>query len=549
MSRRRYLDWDDEGRWGWYYEPSVPLPVRGGIKARSQRGSFARSWWSRRWLEALEEYNSPSRMARGRTYARMGQVISLEAGRGLAVAQVQGSRRRPYRVELRLRMATDGEKEAVLAAAAGQPVIAARLLAGEVPPELEDAFGAAGIPLFPVDDRDMQTRCTCPDAANPCKHIAAVYYLLAEAIDDNPGILLQLRGFDVREFIAALGDASDAKGGDGAKARDRKQVRQEAGEPDRRVRGAGEATEAEGLIWDGDPAAFWGDPARGDGLALPSLGPHGSAAPAPALMVKGRLGAFPFWQGDVALKEALAAFYFHGADTGTRLLAGEGLARPAVSVWGPHRSPSAHADRPGKRPAAGRDRPRRRRREPGEGSPPMSATVSKRPFRRPSLRAVLVDNLGDLAVIVADWGLALSPADERLVERTPRMALETVHNRLSSPQAIAGAARQLSPLARELVAFIVRRGGAATVEDALEHWAGGNRKRLGWAVRDAASVHLLFLQADGRVHGHRYPERLVDRPDTMLFIPVTFARHLQQRRDSTARDEPEGQGGDEGNGR
>src|SRR5690606_7731202 len=147
--------------------------------------------------------------------------------------------------------------------------------------------------------------------------------------------------------------------------------------------------------------------------------------------------------------------------------------------------------------------------EPGEGSPPMSATVSKRPFRRPALRAVLVDNLGDLAVIVADWGLALSPAAERLAERTPRMALETVHTGLSSPPASAAAAGQLAPPAGDPVAFGVRRGGAAAVEDALDHWAGGNRKRLGCAVRDAASVHLLFLQADGRVHGHRYPERLV----------------------------------------
>lgn len=552
MSRRRRYGWDDDGYPGWYYEPSTPLPVRGGIKARSQRGGFARTWWGKRWLEALEDYNSPSRMARGRTYARQGQVVSLEVSRGLAVARVQGSRQRPYRVEMRLRMATDGDKEVVLAAAAERPLIAAKLLAGEIPPELEDAFGAAGIPLFPVDDRDMQTRCTCPDWANPCKHIAAVYYLLAEALDDHPAMLLRLRGFDVREFIGALGghdgpQAADAskdavglqraggsrggggpQGGGAPAARGGRSPGRSDGEAaEERVRRDAEGFEADGLAWDGDPAAFWGNPGdggRGAGLPLPSPGSTGSP-PGAALMVKGRLRAFPLWQGDVPLEEALEAFYVHAADTGTRLLAGEGPAHAPVPDWGPHRFAGAGA--PADRPATRRRRTAQRSKKGDDMSSSGSARPRSRPLRRPSLRTVLLDNLGDLAVIVADWGLVLSEADERLVERTPRMVLETVYNRLRDPQAVAGAARQLSPLARDLLFFIVKRGGAVTAEDALETWAAGNRERLAWAVRDAASMHLLFLQAEGRVHGHRHRPQLVDGPDTMLFIPVPFARHLR----------------------
>ncbi len=84
----------------WFPPPSRPRPVEGGLKARSTRGAIARTWWSERFIEVLEDIGIGNRLQRGRTYARKGQVISLDVDPGSVTAQVQGSRPRPYRVRI-----------------------------------------------------------------------------------------------------------------------------------------------------------------------------------------------------------------------------------------------------------------------------------------------------------------------------------------------------------------------------------------------------------------------------------------------------------------
>ena len=200
---------------GWYPPSSRPRAVEDGLKARSTRGDIGTSWWSRRFLDVLESFAIGGRLARGKTYARKGQVMSLEIvgrsghGRGAGVA------RRAVRRHDHLRAADRAtEWDRVEGALADQALPCAKLLAGEVPTELESIFAAAGSPLFPAAVGDLRQDCSCPDWGVPCKHLAATFYLLAEAFDSDPFLLLRWRGREREELLATLrmlrsGHASD----------------------------------------------------------------------------------------------------------------------------------------------------------------------------------------------------------------------------------------------------------------------------------------------------------------------------------------------------
>jgi uncharacterized Zn finger protein len=197
MSRRRYGNY-----WG-YFPKSTPIPVEDGIKARTKRGQFGEHWWAQRWIAVLESFGWSNRLQRGRTYARKGQVMSIDVRPGQVTARVQGSRRAPYAVRIEIAPLSDDQWEQVIDAMAQQALFAAQLLAGEMPPEIERAFQAAGVSLFPTS-RDIGMSCSCPDWAVPCKHIAAVYYLLGEEFDRDPFLLFTLRGCTREHVIAAL---------------------------------------------------------------------------------------------------------------------------------------------------------------------------------------------------------------------------------------------------------------------------------------------------------------------------------------------------------
>jgi len=187
-----------------FYPPSRPRPVEGGLKARSSRGAIGQSWWSRRFLDVLESFALGTRLTRGRAYARKGQVISLEVVRGEVRAEVQGSRAKPYKVRIGLAPFPELVWARVEIALAEQALPSAKLLAGEVPPELEEIFAAAGAPLFPGAVRDLDQRCSCPDGEVPCKHLAATFYLLAESFDADPFLILRWRGRDRDELLTRL---------------------------------------------------------------------------------------------------------------------------------------------------------------------------------------------------------------------------------------------------------------------------------------------------------------------------------------------------------
>jgi uncharacterized Zn finger protein len=199
--------WDDPWQ---KYPPSVPVPVEGGVATSKQRGPMATTWWSRRFVEVLESYGLGARMQRGRRYARSGQVIEVEVSPGLIAAQVQGSRPRPYLVTTAVAVPSDEQWSSILAAMRAKVGFVARLLDGQVPTELEEVFAAAGIPLFPVAWTDIRTKCTCPDWENPCKHIAAVLYVLADQLDTDPWLVLLLRGGEQEALLDSLTGSSSA---------------------------------------------------------------------------------------------------------------------------------------------------------------------------------------------------------------------------------------------------------------------------------------------------------------------------------------------------
>ena len=179
----------------WYnYNNRSPKEVEDGIKAQSKRGDIGEQWWSRRFVDVVESYSKSNRITRGKRYARKGQIVDLTVKNGVVSAQVQGSRADPYEITIRGDALDDDTWTEVEAAMVDRAVFAAQLLTEQMPADIEEVFEACGISLFPESYRDMRTRCSCPDHANPCKHIAAVFYILAERFDDDPFLIFRWRG-------------------------------------------------------------------------------------------------------------------------------------------------------------------------------------------------------------------------------------------------------------------------------------------------------------------------------------------------------------------
>jgi uncharacterized Zn finger protein len=211
------------GRWE-DWPPARPIRVDGGIRAKSKRGAIGEQWWSRRFIAVLESYGMSGRLARGRSYARAGQVLDFELSQGKVTARVQGSRVRPYQVRIGVLPLTTAQWRRVQDRLASQALFRAKLLAGEMPHEIEEVFAECGTPLFPRSPADLDMHCSCPDWEVPCKHLAAVCYVLAEEFDRDPFGMLAWRGKAREELLTSLraiqgggsGSGRDAPAGQGS---------------------------------------------------------------------------------------------------------------------------------------------------------------------------------------------------------------------------------------------------------------------------------------------------------------------------------------------
>jgi uncharacterized Zn finger protein len=329
--------WDDYRR----FKPSIPREAKGGIKAQSKRGTFGESWWARRWIAVLESFNIGARLGRGRSYARRGQVLSIEIDKGKVKAKVQGSRPKPYDVMLQVKTLSALDWQKLAKVLSRQAIFSAKLLMGEMPLDIEKAFKEAGLSLFPEKLKDLKTDCSCPDWSNPCKHIAAVYYLLAEEFDRDPFLIFKLRGMNREDLIAMLKKPGKkptlrkAKPKQGSSEVNEKTLTRPAApspvfESWGEKRGSGSTLskpqpsgwEVEGLT--SDISKFWNGEAISDDIfgevRIPSI----------AAALPKRLGSFPFWRGEERFLDTMESIYAKTSPVGLSIFLGELTKSPSV---------------------------------------------------------------------------------------------------------------------------------------------------------------------------------------------------------------------------
>jgi uncharacterized Zn finger protein len=175
-----------------------------GMSANQSLSTNEREWWAQRWIDVLESFGWRRRLERARNYVREGRVLQLTFEQTQVKAMVQGTAPDPYAVSLGLDPFSGEQWQYVLEELSHRAIFAAKLLAGEMPQNIEEAFTASGLSLFPLSKFDIHSRCNCPDPVNPCKHIGAVYYLLGEYFSRDPFILFQLRGYTKSQVMDAL---------------------------------------------------------------------------------------------------------------------------------------------------------------------------------------------------------------------------------------------------------------------------------------------------------------------------------------------------------
>ena len=278
----------------------APLTIKGGIRAQTAHAGPFRVWWSRRWTDVLEGFRMGPRLGRGRHYAISGQVSELAMTSGCVSAEVQGGNADPYRCSIRFAALDASQKEKVVAALKSRPMLVARLLAGELPHEVEMLFEQVHAPLFPRRSGDIQSKCSCPDWANPCKHLAAVYCLLGETISKNPLLLLTLRGIARVDLVDAEKLIKPAK-------------------PIRKTKVVAAPLTLE---------SFYGisHPPMTDFGEMPASG-----IDAPLVQ---RLGPLPFWRGQERFADTLEHLYARAATRGMTVWSGDplDLRRPEEKV-------------------------------------------------------------------------------------------------------------------------------------------------------------------------------------------------------------------------
>lgn len=163
-----------------------------------------KEWWTQQWIDLLNSYRFKKRLERARNYARQGNVLSIEFKEQKIISQVQGTAPEPYEQSLWLDIFTDEDWGYIIETMSQRAIFTAKLLAGEMPKNIEEVFATNGLRLFPFTLDEIHSRCDCPDKARVCKHIAAVYYLLGDRFSDDPFLLFQLRGRTKEQILAAI---------------------------------------------------------------------------------------------------------------------------------------------------------------------------------------------------------------------------------------------------------------------------------------------------------------------------------------------------------
>ncbi|KGG16905.1 MULTISPECIES: swim zn-finger containing protein [unclassified Prochlorococcus] len=189
--------------------------------AIGREGLGKQSWWVEQWMELINSYRYKKRLERAWGYAREGNVTSIRFEGRRIHARVQGTENKPYKVKIWLDILDDEDWGYVIDALAQKAKWSAQLLAGVMPKDIEQAFATTGKRLFPFNLQEVKSECNCPDPANPCKHVSAVYFLMGEQFKEDPFILFQLRGKDKNTLLSDLVNKRRFKKKENVKATDK----------------------------------------------------------------------------------------------------------------------------------------------------------------------------------------------------------------------------------------------------------------------------------------------------------------------------------------
>lgn len=181
--------------------------------------SFSRNWWGNKFIESLEEFTDSARLGRGRGYARNGKIIEYTISKGKIIAKVKGSinpyfgvyKEPKYNTTIEIKTFSTKEWEEVIKTISSNAGFISKLLVNEIPDDINKAFANIKLSLLPDKKSDFKTDCSCPDYANPCKHIAGVYYLVAAEFDRDPFLIFELRGLTKTELNKKLADSTLGK--------------------------------------------------------------------------------------------------------------------------------------------------------------------------------------------------------------------------------------------------------------------------------------------------------------------------------------------------
>jgi uncharacterized Zn finger protein len=272
----------------WYTPRRAATSAAGGIKLFkiSEQGE---SHWGKRWVESLHTLCSAKRLEVGLRLAKSGHVLSIQLNRGFSTATVKGTRTHPYKIEIGLSMFTRKQWMNVADALLKKAFFTAKLLAGDLPPEMEQLFQSSGATLFPTSPAEISSDCSCTDVESPCKHVIAVYYILGQEIDRDPFLLMEMRGLSRAQLLAEIQTRRSARG----KITDKKSIVTTVFEPpvptrlSDRLNDFFRSPEGTTLIWPVEPDKP---------LLLPGSRIH-------------EMGSPPFWNSDNDFEEILTRIY------------------------------------------------------------------------------------------------------------------------------------------------------------------------------------------------------------------------------------------------
>lgn len=171
---------------------------------------FGMTWWGEQWLNSLSNIDFDNRLPRGRNYAAKGAVSKIEINDNIIRAKVKGSRVTPYKVVVAIQKFTQQQIDSLIDKILEYPVILSQLLNRELNPQIMDICRTLEMQIFPKTWKDLDMDCSCPDWAVPCKHLAAVIYMMSLQIDNNPFIIFELHGVDFKKELAMRGVSFDS---------------------------------------------------------------------------------------------------------------------------------------------------------------------------------------------------------------------------------------------------------------------------------------------------------------------------------------------------